>query len=245
MNTCWIPGDYWMYMYSYWIRMRYSKIIFTHVSVLRDPWERGEICVFDSHSVVLGIITYVYVYWIPKSGLKTKERAYILSCWDGNIRTIKSYEVGVLLTIQEHRERIKVTQKWLKSESTGPSPDWAQVTQKWLRNDSNMGSGVAFESLLGHFGVGLPESLLSHFWVTLIGWGEKTPTPKISALLRKRPVLVRANFVLTKDRKRPYYRHFCGKCTGRGLVVKRPGVLSKVQLLNLVLWVGVFSLLPI
>ena len=34
------------------------------------------------------------------------------------------------------------------------------------------------------------------------------------------------------------------KCTGRGLVVKRPGVLSKVQMLNLVLGVGVFSLLP-
>ena len=35
------------------------------------------------------------------------------------------------------------------------------------------------------------------------------------------------------------------KYTGRGLVVKRPGVLSKVQMLNLVLGVGVFSLLPI
>ena len=34
------------------------------------------------------------------------------------------------------------------------------------------------------------------------------------------------------------------KCTGRGLVVKRPGALSKVQMLNLVLGVGVFSLLP-
>ena len=34
------------------------------------------------------------------------------------------------------------------------------------------------------------------------------------------------------------------KCTGRGLVVKRPGVLSKVQMLNLVWGVGVFSLLP-
>ena len=33
------------------------------------------------------------------------------------------------------------------------------------------------------------------------------------------------------------------KYTGRDLVVKRPGVLSKVQLLNLVLGVGVFSLL--
>ena len=34
------------------------------------------------------------------------------------------------------------------------------------------------------------------------------------------------------------------KCTGRGLVVKRPGVLSKVQMLTLVLGVVVFSLLP-
>ena len=34
------------------------------------------------------------------------------------------------------------------------------------------------------------------------------------------------------------------KYTGRGLVVKRPGVFSKVQILNLVLGVGVFSLLP-
>ena len=34
------------------------------------------------------------------------------------------------------------------------------------------------------------------------------------------------------------------KYTGRGLVVKRPGVLSKVQMLTLVLGVGVFSLLP-
>ena len=34
------------------------------------------------------------------------------------------------------------------------------------------------------------------------------------------------------------------KYTGTGLVVKRPGVLSKVQMLSLVLGVGVFSLLP-
>ena len=34
------------------------------------------------------------------------------------------------------------------------------------------------------------------------------------------------------------------KYTGRGLVVKRPGVLSKVQMLNLILGVRVFSLLP-
>ena len=31
-----------------------------------------------------------------------------------------------------------------------------------------MGSGVTFESSFGHFGVRLPESLLRHFWVTLI-----------------------------------------------------------------------------
>ena len=29
--------------------------------------------------------------------------------------------------------------------------------------------------------------------------GEKTPTPKIAALLRKRPVLLRANFALTNE----------------------------------------------
>ena len=63
--------------------------------------------------------------------------------------------------------------------------------------------------------------------------------------LRKRPVLLRANFVLIKDRKRPYYGHFVVKYARRGLVLKRPGVLSKVQMLTLVLGVGVSSLLPI
>ena len=53
---------------------------------------------------------------------------------------------------------------------------------------------------------------------------EKTPTPKISALLRKRPFLLRANFVLTKDRKRPYYyRHFCGKIHREGSCSKAAG----------------------
>ena len=70
--------------------------------------------------------------------------------------------------------------------------------------------------------------------------GGKTPTPKISALLRKRPVLLKANFVLTKDQKRPYYGHFCGKMHREGSCSKA----SKVQMLNLVLGVGVFSLLP-
>ena len=53
--------------------------------------------------------------------------------------------------------------------------------------------------------------------------GEKTPTPKISALVRKRPVLLRANFVLTKDRKRPYYGHFCGKIHREGSCSKATG----------------------
>ena len=75
--------------------------------------------------------------------------------------------------------------------------------------------------------------------------GEKTPTPKISALLRKRPVALRAKFVLTKTENGLTTDIFVAKCTGRGLVVKRPGALSKVQMLNLVLGVGVFSLLPI
>ena len=55
--------------------------------------------------------------------------------------------------------------------------------------------------------------------------GEKTPTPKISALRRKRPVLLRANFVLTKDRKRPYYGHFCDKMHGEGSCSKAAGGL--------------------
>ena len=49
----------------------------------------------------------------------------------------------------------------------------------------------------------------------IIERGEKTPTPKISALLRKRPVLLRAHFVLTKDRKRPYYPD-AESCLGGG-----------------------------
>ena len=53
--------------------------------------------------------------------------------------------------------------------------------------------------------------------------GEKTPTPKISALLRKRPVLLKAHVVLTKDQKRPYSGHFCGKTHGQGSCSKAAG----------------------
>ena len=79
---------------------------------------------------------------------------------------------------------------------------------------------------------------------TMFERGEKTPTPKISALLRNparcvvRPIssLLRTENGLTTD-------IFVVQYTGRGLVVKRPGVLSKVQMLTLVLGVGVSSLL--
>ena len=37
-----------------------------------------------------------------------------------------------------------------------------------------------------------------------IGRGEEAPTPTLSVLLRKPPVLLRADFVLTKDPKWPY-----------------------------------------
>ena len=56
----------------------------------------------------------------------------------------------------------------------------------------------------------------------------------------ERPVLLRANFALTKDRKRPYYRHFRGEIHREG----SQRVLGKVQMLTFVLGVGVFSLLP-
>ena len=67
-----------------------------------------------------------------------------------------------------------------------------------------------------------------------------TPTPKISALLRKRPVFTKGQGAKTALLR----TFFVVKCAGRGLVVKRPGVLNKVLMLNLVLGVGVFSLLP-
>ena len=53
--------------------------------------------------------------------------------------------------------------------------------------------------------------------------GKGPKTPKISALLRERPVLQRANFVLTKERERPYYGHFCGKIYREGSCSKAAG----------------------
>ena len=64
-------------------------------------------------------------------------------------------------------ERIKVIQKWLKSDSN-------RTISKWLKLDSKVTSNPICESL-SHFwvtwvtpsGVGPQEWLLSHFWVTL------------------------------------------------------------------------------
>ena len=78
-------------------------------------------------------------------------------------------------------------------------------------------------SVLQTFGVGLLSLQCINVVAVLIERGEKTPTPKISALLRKQPALLRANFVLTKDRKRPYYGHFCGKIHREGSCSKATG----------------------
>ena len=57
----------------------------------------------------------------------------------------------------------------------------------------------------------------------LIGRGEKAPTPTRSVLLRKRPVILKADFVLTKDLKWPYEGQFCGKLDREGSCSKAAG----------------------
>ena len=65
--------------------------------------------------------------------------------------------------------------------------------------------------------------------LTHIERGGKTPTRKISASLRKRPVLLRANFVLTKAGKRPHYGHFCGKIHKEGSTHPKTQVIDRFQ----------------
>ena len=72
----------------------------------------------------------------------------------------------------------------------------------------------------------------------------KDPHPQDFSVTKKMAVLLRANLSLLRTENGLTTDIFVVKCVGRGLVVKRPGVLSKVQMLNLVLGVGVFSLLP-
>ena len=62
-----------------------------------------------------------------------------------------------------------------------------------------------------------------NFTAALLEREEETPAPKTSALLRKQPVLLRANFVLAKDRKQSYYGHFCGKMHREGSCSKAAG----------------------
>ena len=53
--------------------------------------------------------------------------------------------------------------------------------------------------------------------------GNRPPPPHV---LRKRPVLLRADFVLTKDPKWPYEGQFCGKIDREGSCGKAAGVPS-------------------
>ena len=72
----------------------------------------------------------------------------------------------------------------------------------------------------------------------------KDPHPQDFSLSKKRPVLLRTNFVLLRSQNGLTQDVFVVNCTGGGGVVKRPGVLSKVLRLDLVLGVGVSSPLP-
>ena len=51
----------------------------------------------------------------------------------------------------------------------------------------------------------------------------KRPAPTHPVLLRKRRVLLRADFVLTKDPKWPYEGQFCGKLDREGSCSKAAG----------------------
>ena len=129
---------------------------------------------------------------------------------------------------------------FLASKKNFPGRWWIQKPYKDQENQihhRNLSSVHPIFFCKAKFCTGAGRCMLSF---SKIERGEKTPTPKISALLRKRPVLLSANFVLTKDRKWPYYGHFCGEMHREGSCSKAAGVLSKVQMLNLVLGVGVF-----
>ena len=63
----------------------------------------------------------------------------------------------------------------------------------------------------------------------VFGRGEKAPTPTLSVLLRKRPVVLRADFVLTKDPKWPYEGQFSGKIDREGSCSKAAGVFVRTK----------------
>ena len=59
--------------------------------------------------------------------------------------------------------------------------------------------------------------------IALEGMKKKDPTPTPSILLSTLPVLLRADFVLTKDPKRPYEGEFCGKIDREGSCSRAAG----------------------
>ena len=78
-----------------------------------------------------------------------------------------------------------MTQKWLKSDSQSPTPEWPQsdpkLTQKWLQTPS----WVIFESLLGHFGVTQEWDTESHAWESswVSGYAIRTPHKRFSKMI--------------------------------------------------------------
>ena len=67
------------------------------------------------------------------------------------------------------------------------------------------------------------RTLRKDVFLPSIGRGEMAPTPTPSVLLRKRPVLLRADFVLTKDPRPLYYKTptclFCHKLALRKTIL--------------------------
>ena len=94
-------------------------------------------------------------------------------------------------------------------------------------------------------GTSLSRSVFSTagLWVARV---ERAPTPTVSVLLRTRPVLLRVDFVLTKDLKSPYEGPFCGNMRGMGSCSKatkglwqgrnRPLVKRAVFFVRLKVW---------
>ena len=79
----------------------------------------------------------------------------------------------------------------------------------------------------------------------MIGRAEKTLKPQDFSLTKKTARFTKGPFSsLLRTENGLTTDIFVVKYTGRGFVVKRRGVLGKVQMLNLVLGVGVFSPLP-
>ena len=109
----------------------------------------------------------------PDRARSAKKAPLRLACTIWGCPTAQPYDVVYLLEPLEP-QIISGHLKWLKSDSGRSTPKWpksdskvTKVIQKWLKSSSK----VTFESLLGHFGVDLPESLLSHFRCLEIIWG--------------------------------------------------------------------------